>query len=431
MNFRVALVLLLLFSLSGYSQPPTDWNAFYQKLDVTAYRGLKFKVQASVRIEAIDSNAEARIWVRIDNADHTKGSYNNMADRPIRNKEWQTYTVEGRVDKMGQYLNFGGLFYHKGIFYYDDFHVYIQNKAGDWDDLDLPESNFESYADIIEQNWHFFNINSPYVHSITTENPAKGNKAMRIDGSLAHVTLPYGKNDSIGKYAIVNGIRIYYEEYGNGEPLLLLHGNRGSIADFSGLIPGLSQQFHVIAVDTRGQGRSYEDGRRYTYELFAQDMAALLDHLQLDSVNILGWSDGGNTGLIMAMKYPKKVKKLATMGANIFIDETVVDPPVIKELQDQLDEIKDDSSFHANNERRLIRLVLTEPRRIFSDLESIQCPVLVMAGEKDAIKQEHTRQIAGHIPHSQLLIFPKGTHYYPEEHPADFIKRVGDFFLVN
>ena len=431
MKFHSALLLFFLCTLSGFSQPPTDWNAFFQKLDITAYRGMKFKVQAAVRIESIDSNAEARVWARIDNADHTKGFFDNMTGRPIRNKDWQVYTIEGRVDKMGQYLNFGGLFFHKGVFYYDDFHVSIQNKAGDWDELDLPESGFESYADVIEEHWHFFNNRSPFIHTITTENPAKGNKAMKIDGSLASVTLPYGKNDSVGKFAIVNGIRIYYEEYGSGQPLLLLHGNRGSIADFSGLIPGLSEQFLVIAVDTRGQGRSYDDNRLYTYDLFAQDMTALLDHLQLDSVNVLGWSDGGNTGLIMAMKYPKKVKKLATMGANIFIDETVVDPSIFKVFQEQLDEIKDDSSFHANNERRLIRLALTEPRHRFSELESIQCPVLVMAGENDVIKLEHTKQISEHIPHSQLVIFPKGTHYYPEEHPAAFIKQVGDFFLVN
>ena len=159
----------------------------------------------------------------------------------------------------------------------------------------------------------------------TTETDAyQGKQSFLVDGSHFVPADTYGNNAHTGKYAIVNGIKIYYEEYGKGEPLLLLHGNSCSISLFEKQIPELAKHFHVIAVDTRGQGKSGEDGKRYTYDLFADDMNALLDHMKLDSVNILGWSDGGNTGLIMAMKYPSKVKRLVTMGANVFIDKTVV-----------------------------------------------------------------------------------------------------------
>lgn len=97
---------------------------------------------------------------------------------------------------------------------------------------------------------------------------------------------------------------------------MLLHGNSGSIIQFGEQILPLSQYYKVIAVDTRGQGKSGEDNRAPTYDLFADDMNALLDPLHLDSVDILGWSDGGNTGLIMAMKYPAKVHKLVTLLLN-------------------------------------------------------------------------------------------------------------------
>ncbi|HMI63024.1 MAG TPA: alpha/beta hydrolase, partial [Puia sp.] len=156
-----------------------------------------------------------------------------------------------------------------------------------------------------------------------------------------------------------------------------------------------------------------------------------LDQLHLDSVNVLGWSDGGNTGLIMAMKYPAKVRRLAAMGANVFIDPTVVDGWVFRTLHKEQRELKDDSTAGSRNRDRLITLLLTEPRHRFEELAAIQCPVLVMAGQKDIIKEPHTRQIAAHIKNSRLLIFPGGTHYEPWEHPDLFNKAVLDFLQTN
>lgn len=240
------------------------------------------------------------------------------------------------------------------------------------------------------------------------------------DGRNVRSANRYGTNDSNGKYAKVNGITIYYEEYGAGEPLLLLHGNSQSIEAFSNQIPELSKHYRVIAVDTRGQGRSTENGKTYSYDLFAEDMNALLNHLSLEKVNIVGWSDGGNTGLIMAMKYPQKVKRLLTMGANIFIDTTVVSEIVLDEVRQQIEADKSDTSYEAKNRVRLMNMLLTEPAYKFNDLKSIRIPVLVVAGENDIIKEEHTRNMAEHIPKGKLLIEPKATHYLPEENPKRF-----------
>ena len=184
----------------------------------------------------------------------------------------------------------------------------------------------------------------------------------------------------------------------------------------------------MIAVDTRGQGKSGDDGKTYTYDLFADDMAALLDHLHLDSVNIVGWSDGGNTGLIMAMKYPVKVRKLVTMGANVFIDHSVVDNSVFKILNKEKRELKDDTLYDSRNRLRLINLLLTEPRHSFEELKAIRGPVLVVAGEKDLIKEQHTKSIAANIPKSTLMIVPKATHYFPSEDPKAFNKAVIKYF---
>jgi len=237
--------------------------------------------------------------------------------------------------------------------------------------------------------------------------------------------------DTIGKYALVNGINIYYEEYGTGEPLLLLHGNSESSQAFKMQIPEFSKHYRVIAVDTRGHGKSGYDGKRYNYNLFAEDMNALLKHLKISKTNIVGWSDGGNTGLTLAMKHPDKVKKLAVMGANIFIDSSVVDDWVFKALNQQLKGLENDTAQSSKNRIRLINLLLTEPQYSFSDLKTITCPVLVLAGEKDIVKEGHTRNIAKNIAKGTLIIAANETHYYPSENPDAFNKLILDFLKKN
>ncbi|MBS1602607.1 MAG: alpha/beta hydrolase [Bacteroidetes bacterium] len=208
----------------------------------------------------------------------------------------------------------------------------------------------------------------------------------------------------------------------------MLHGNSGSIVQFSEQILPLSQNYKVIAVDTRGQGKSGEDNRTPTYDLFADDMNALLDQLHLDSVDILGWSDGGNTGLIMAMKYPAKVHKLAVMGAVIFVDSTVVSEAILTRLTDELASLKDQAAHISQFRKKMVTLLLSEPQHRYEDLAAIKAPVLVMAGEKDIVKEEHTRLIASHIKGSRLVIFPGGTHYEPVGRPWRFNQTVLEFF---
>ena len=106
----------------------------------------------------------------------------------------------------------------------------------------------------------------------------------------------YGDNPLAGHYALVNGIKLYYESYGEGQPLILLHGNGGSINAFANQIPFFEKYYRVIAVDSRLQGKSGGSSDSISYNLMASDFCALLDYLHLDSVFVLGWSDGGNDG---------------------------------------------------------------------------------------------------------------------------------------
>jgi pimeloyl-ACP methyl ester carboxylesterase len=128
------------------------------------------------------------------------------------------------------------------------------------------------------------------------------------------------------------------------------------------------------------------------------------------------------------MKYPKKVKKLLTMGAVIFIDKTVVDKWVFKTLHKEKKELANDSTAYAKGRLRRIELLLTEPRHSFTELKQITCPVLVMAGEKDVVKEGHTKGIAENIPHATLMIVPKATHEFPWEDAPAFNKAAIDFF---
>ena len=114
----------------------------------------------------------------------------------------------------------------------------------------------------------------------------------------------YGSNPLAGKYVDVNDIKVYYEIYGEGEPLLLLHGNSGSIKAGESQIPELSKHFKVIAVDSRAQGKSTDSDKEITYALMASDMNELINKLKLGSVYIVGWSDGGNIGLELSFAHP-------------------------------------------------------------------------------------------------------------------------------
>src|SRR6516164_8546295 len=124
----------------------------------------------------------------------------------------------------------------------------------------------------------------------------------------------YGTNN--GKYLTIRGTKVYYEEYGNGTPLLMLHGGFGDISDFKKCILELSKEFRVIIPDAPGQGRSDFPDSLLSYQLKASYYSILIDQLKLDSVYILGWSDGGNEGLLLANYRPDKVKKLLVSGAN-------------------------------------------------------------------------------------------------------------------
>jgi pimeloyl-ACP methyl ester carboxylesterase len=142
--------------------------------------------------------------------------------------------------------------------------------------------------------------------------------------SFAQQKNDYGNNKATGKYYNIRGIKMYCEIYGEGKPLLMIHGNGGSINAFENNIPYFAKKYEVIVADSRSQGKSIDNNDSLTYEMMADDEAALLDKLHIDSAYVLGWSDGAIVTLLLAMRHPEKVIKLASTGANLWPDSTAL-----------------------------------------------------------------------------------------------------------
>jgi len=243
------------------------------------------------------------------------------------------------------------------------------------------------------------------------------------------VTAHFGNNAAAGSYITVNGIKLYYEIYGEGEPLLLIHGNGGAIDNFINQIPYFATKYKVIAVDSRAQGKSVDTGDSLSFEMMADDFSLLLDKLKVKSCYVLGWSDGGINGLLLAIRHPEKVKKLAITGANLWPDSTAIVPAEYlggKRYYDTLGKMP--QTPEIIHTRKLVKLDLFEPHITLEQLKEIKCPTLVIGGDHDIILPRHTLFIAESIPGAYLWIVPNSNHSTLIDHKEKFNALVDEFF---
>jgi pimeloyl-ACP methyl ester carboxylesterase len=240
----------------------------------------------------------------------------------------------------------------------------------------------------------------------------------------------FGNNKTVGKYYDIRGFKMYAEVYGEGQPLLIIHGNSGSINNFIYQIPYFSKKYKVIVADSRAQGNSPDKGDSLTYEMMADDYAALLDAMKIDSAFVIGWSDGGINGLLMSIRHPEKVKKLAITGANIVPDTTAVPQSIWNMVMPTYTMLKNKKNRNdqENNAYKLYRLLVEQPHIPLTDLYKINCPTLVIGGDHDLIKTEHTLLIQKNIPKSYLWILPSSGHSTPIVFKEDFNTIVDRFF---
>lgn len=254
--------------------------------------------------------------------------------------------------------------------------------------------------------------------------------------------IPYGSNN--GKYISIFNTKIYYEEYGKGTPLILLQGGMGGIEDFSLCIPELSKHFRVIAPDTPGQGRS-ELADSMSYPLMAEYISNMIDILRLDSAYVMGWSDGGNTGLILGNNRPDKIKKVLASGANYKLSAY---PSILNDTSDWEKELRSPAFEIKNKEgikeylslcptprdwrKMLIDITKMWHQEIYFSptiLEGLKIPVMIVLGDRDAVTLEHGIEMHRLVKGSQLCILPNTSHRVFHERP-DLINEIAINFFT-
>jgi pimeloyl-ACP methyl ester carboxylesterase len=251
------------------------------------------------------------------------------------------------------------------------------------------------------------------------------------------VTVKYGENPSAGKFAKINGIRMYYETYGDisKQPLLLIHGNGGYIYAERFQIEHFKDKYYIIVADSRFHGKTENGSELLTYDLMAKDYNSLLDYLKIDSAYIIGQSDGGIIGLLLAMNYPKKIKKLVTTSPNLRADTTALEKWAVELIRKDLDEVEKkiksgDTSEDLIRQRTQLNLMDKYPNISINELAKIQAQVLIMAGDGDVIKLGHILEIYQNIPRAQLFIMPGATHFMLREEYSLF-NQIVERFLDN
>jgi pimeloyl-ACP methyl ester carboxylesterase len=242
----------------------------------------------------------------------------------------------------------------------------------------------------------------------------------------------YGANPAAARTFVHDGVKLYYETYGQGPPLLIIHGNGGSIGSLRAQIDGFRGKYRVIVMDSRDQGRSGAAPGPLTFEAMADDLAALLDREHAGPAYVLGWSDGGIEALLLAQRHPQQVKMIAVMAANLepsaaAINSQFISPSPAPERVKAILEGGDETAIRRYRTDQLDR---DEPHIDPKSLAAIQTPALILAGDHDIIRDEHTLEIFHHLPNSQLAIFPNATHMIPYDDPATFNATVERFFAA-
>ena len=228
-----------------------------------------------------------------------------------------------------------------------------------------------------------------------------------------------------------SGANIFYSEYFPADPqaptLILLHGNGEDHTYFVKQIPAFSPHFRLVLMDTRGQGQSTGGDGELNFSVFAADLLALMDHLQIAKAHLLGFSDGGNLALTFALAHPERVQSLILNGANL-------EPGGVK-LSTQLPivlgygccRLLSPFSHKARQNGALLGLMVNHPHIPPQALAALTMPALVIVGERDMIRVRHSQIIARSLPNAQFVRIPGGDHFCAAKCPEVFNHAVLSF----
>ncbi len=224
-------------------------------------------------------------------------------------------------------------------------------------------------------------------------------------------------------YAAVNGINMYYEIHGTGKPLVIIHGGGSTInTSFGNVLPSISKKYKVIAVELQAHGHTSDRNTPESFEQDADDVAELLNQLNIDSAYIFGFSNGGNTAIQLAIRHPEKAGKLIL--ASTFYKREGLYPDFWKGMDNATFKYmpqvyKDEFLKITKNQKALLNMFNKDANRMKAfkdwtddDIKSIQAPTLIIIGDKDIVRPEHAVEMYRLIPHARLVILPGGHGEY-------------------
>lgn len=247
-------------------------------------------------------------------------------------------------------------------------------------------------------------------------------------------------NTQFRGYANIDDVRLYYEDHGEGYPVLLLHGGTMSGAEsWSRTVTALAPKYRVIVPDSRAHGRSTDSDKPLSYGLLTDNVVELMDHLEIQRAHVVGWSDGGVIGLDMALRYPDRLDKLVAYGTNFHYsglpDHAIemtrnLSPetwqPWIAELVYR--NIAPDPTQEVVLLSKIKDMWLSQPNWTVDDLAKVQAPVLILEDSLGkAISPEHTQAMQKAIPGSRLELIDDTDHAAPQVQADTFNRLVTDF----
>jgi pimeloyl-ACP methyl ester carboxylesterase len=237
-------------------------------------------------------------------------------------------------------------------------------------------------------------------------------------------TLPKAEHSG---YAPVNGIKIWYAEFGQGEPVILLHGGLANSNYWGDQVPVLAKHYRVIVMDSRGHGRSTRNEQPYGYDLMASDVIALMDYLKIEKAAIVGWSDGAILGLDIAINHPERLTKLFAFAANSDpsgvkdIAQSAVFNAYIARAEKEYEKLSATPNEYKSFLDQISKMWATQPNWTADQLKSIKVPTWVVDADHDeAIKRENTLFMADNVPGAGLLLQAQVSHFSFLQDPQQF-----------
>jgi pimeloyl-ACP methyl ester carboxylesterase len=236
----------------------------------------------------------------------------------------------------------------------------------------------------------------------------------------------YVRNDDAALY-----YEVHQSAQENAPLLILLHGNGEDMHIFDDHIEPLLPYYSVITMDSRGQGKSSRGTRPLSYSLFAEDLFALTNKLQIGNFLLLGFSDGGNTALELVLQHQERVAAMILVGANLVPEGMTTMTRKGLQLLMAGHNLKGIFSrkHDGNRGQELIRLMLEHPHIDPQQLEKVSVPTLVINGERDIIKGDHSKLIANALANARHAVIPGASHFVMKDAPAEFDRIILEFLM--